>query len=235
MLTTWGQPAAVAPTVIKWYSAGTSLIFGRLGNDPDCRGSCGDSVGYKPGDSASALAAAAPKATRMAATKTAASATACRPRRAPRRRPSLFVGVSISKEGRQEQEQTGWWTGTSGNGARCDGSISWAVINDPSDTSKAVVRRRTVHSRLARRPYCTSSCLLMSAPRPCCTCHPVCHARHWRHSAAESVTNTACVVGCRGPPHAAHLLGYVGSGMKENPSRVAQVIYATRPAAPAGV
>jgi len=118
MFTTRGQPAAVAPTVIKWYLAGTSLIFGRSGEDPACRGSCGDSVGCNPGDSSLALAGTAPKATRMAATKTAALATACRPRRAPHRRPCLFVGVSISKERRQEQERTGWWTGTSGNGGR---------------------------------------------------------------------------------------------------------------------
>jgi len=182
MFTTRGQPAAAAPTVIKWYSAGTLLIVGRSGEDPACRGCCGDSVGCNPGDSALALAGTAPKAARMAATKTAALAPACCPRRAPHRRPRLFVGVSISKERRQEQENTGWWTGTSGNGARHDRSVSWAVANDPSDTSKAVVRRRTVHSRLARRPYCSTSSPLMAAPRlmaatrPCCTCHQVCHA-----------------------------------------------------------
>ena len=101
---TRGQPAAAAPTVIIWYSAGTSLIHGRLGKDRACRGSCGDSFGCDPEDSALTLAATAPKAARMAATKTAALTTACHLRQAPHRRPGLFDGVSISNERRQDQQ-----------------------------------------------------------------------------------------------------------------------------------
>ena len=38
----------------------------------------------------------------------------------------------------------------------------------------------------------TTSCALMAVPRPCCTCHPVCHAGRWRHSASDVSTTWPC-------------------------------------------
>jgi len=43
-------------------------------------------------------------------------------------------------------------------------------------------------SRSARRAFSTTSCAFMAAPRPCCTYHPVCHARRWRHSTSDRPT-----------------------------------------------
>jgi len=211
------------------------LIVGRSGEDPACRGSCGDNVGCNPGNCALALARTAPTAARMAATKTAASAVACRLRRAPHRRPGLLVGVSISKEGRQKQEQTGWWRGTSGNGARRGRSVSWAVINDPSDTSKAVVRHCTVHSLWHGGPT------VPPAVRSCLRHVPAVPATQSATRAAEDtlrrkVSPTRPVRwAVKVPPRAARSFGCVGAGTTENPSRAAKVVYATRPSAPAGV
>jgi len=133
----------------------------------------------------------------------------------------------------------GWWSGTNGNGARRDRPVSQAMANNASDTVLAKLSLGVAQcSRLARRCnstvlYCTPSC----APRPCCTVPATQSATRATGDTLRRKVSPRRPVrwAVKVPPHAARSFGYVGSGTKENPLRVSQVVHATRPAAPAGL